>query len=227
MKKGIFNSQLNVIEQILKKLDILKDRNENPNYKNYQASFFRNKSYSEVWKQCVDLNLFDFMLTDNAILQFRFNSTSSVDLSYAFYECPYKPLISYEEFERKIRISRNDECDEFEILRQYDYYENTPEIKESTTPIRYDYNTSLYIEGRHPASHLHLGYKSNIRIGSKKILRPISFLLLILRQWYPDTWIKFLNSENAEILCRNIREHPSDIDPKYWNRKDEFEMILV
>ncbi len=227
MNKGLFASQINESGKILDNLKLIRERNIHPKYASYAASFFRTKSYSETWQFCYDHHLYDFSLTDDALIQFRPQNFSPLEVSYVYLECPFKKIVTYEEFiEAQAAIS--EEKDEFEILRDYDFYiSSSQQKKENITPIRYDYSPQLYVEARHPASHFHFGYNNEMRISTKKVLRPLSFTLFILRQRYTDMWIDLVETKEAEILCRNIRENLDEIQPVYWNTKDELEMILI
>ena len=112
------------------------------------------------------------------------------------------------------------------IKREYDLYILNRERKDAVTPLRYGYEPELYRENRHPASHMHFGHDSEIRVGTKKFLRPLSFFLFVIRQCYPECWSVLVQIYNADALCKNIREHLDDIDKDYWNPKDEWEMSL-
>ena len=109
-------------------------------------------------------------------------------------------------------------------------YENQlldSKLKEAVTPIRYDYSPSQYNQGLHPASHVHFGHMSRVRIATKKALNPISFVCLVLRQCYPEYWRSLLQESAAHIWCRNVRDNLVDIDNQFWNPMDDHEMILV
>ena len=237
MNEGFFYTQLNDIEPILKQLKLLKKRNkQRPPYKNYAASFFRGKSYRDIWQFSFDENLYDFLLDDDSILQFRYDKVSRLIVSYSYLNSPFRKLLSFEEFynDRLREIDRlretdeiKEEPDEYSILREYEFYiETNTLVKEHVSPIRYDYDHKLYVKGRHPASHIHFGHGNNIRVATQRILRPMSFILFILRQCYPDSWTNFLFKDEAETLCRNVREHPDQVHDDYWNELDEREMFL-
>lgn len=222
MNKGQFAAQLNEIEKILKSLSLIKERNLYPRYNNYDASFFRKKTYVEYWNHCYVDKVYDFFLTNDSMLQFRFNHP--LDINYVFLDCPYHKALTFEEF-----VDHSDEYDDISIIRDYDYYiAEFPKLKETVTPIRYDFKPEIYIEGRHPAAHFHFGHGNEIRVGTKKILLPISFLLLLIRQCFPKSWAIFLSDHpQATRICRYVREHPEDIQSNLWNMLDEFEMIFV
>jgi hypothetical protein len=96
-------------------------------------------------------------------------------------------------------------------------------VSESPVMIRYDYAPDDYNEGLHPASHLHIGFESEIRIGCKCIMLPQTFILKIVRQCYPNEWYALLNVENLFNAYKNILEtHINEldkIDAFYFNLK--------
>jgi hypothetical protein len=226
MNRGLFAAQLNDIEGVLSKLDLLKERNLRPKYEHYAAAYFRKKTCWEIWQACYREQVYDFLLSNDAILQFRFDRSDPLTVSYIFLDCPFSKPLSREAFAAQ-QLQPDDGEDEFRLMREYDYYLANPEKKESVTPIRYDYNPTIYTPGRHPASHLHIGHANEIRVGMKKILLPLSFTLFVIRQCFPDSWTKFLAFSNAESLCRNIRENPQDVHKDLWGKLDDREMILT
>ena len=225
MNIGQFNAQKNEIGKLLTSLCLLEEKVEFPKYEAYSASNFRNKTYIEIWKFAYDLRIYDFKLVDGSLLQLTVKSFDPLLVNYSFLECPYEKIFSIEEFSVQIQTT-DSSTDDFELLRAYDYYLESLGMKESVAPIRYDYDPDSYMEGRHPASHLHIGRKNDIRIGSKKILNPLSFTCFIIRQMYPEEWCRLLSFPNASIILRNIRDNLEDIRRIHWNSNDNNEMFL-
>lgn len=226
MNEGLFNAQINEIERVLKRLDILLERNYFPNYQQCGVSRFRNKSYKEIWEICYVERCYHFIIQDYSLLQFRADFHKPV-FNYCYYESPHS-IMTYSDY---LIIELGVSEEEFEDIgdlfkNEYEIAIATSELKEVVTPVRYDYDPSLYVVARHPASHMHIGHNSNIRIGTRKLLRPLSFLEFVLRQYYPEKWIEFLNLDNDFALCRNVRENLSEIDSKFMNPLDTWEMIL-
>ncbi len=224
MNEGLFRSQINTGWEILKKLGLGADIVYSPKTFSKPASFFRNLTYLETWIECYQNQYYNFQLTDNSLIQFSADSFRPLALRYTYYECPYQALL-YSEFLIQNGFDPREVGDE--LLDDYETYLSTLDTKETFTPIRYDFSPSQYQEGHHPASHIHFGHKSHIRIGTKKVLRPISFLLLIIRQCYPDHWRRLLPMESADLWCRNVREHLNDIDDQFWRFGDSNEMYLI
>src|SRR5262249_40204231 len=102
----------------------------------------------------------------------------------------------------------------------------TTDSKNVVTPIRYDCKASDYKEGRHPASHIHFGFGNEIRVGTRRVMNPISFLLMIVRQCYPDRWEALRRLQYASSWCRNVRENLDEIDVAYWNDADQLELAM-
>ena len=226
MNRGLFAAQVNKAEKILKELELHGERIYSPLYNQYEASFFRGKNYLEIWRSCFDKQLYDLKLSDDSLVQFRANSFAPLDISYLYLECPLRNFVPFERF-IELQVVPEEEKDLFALQREYDYYIATLEREDAVTPIRYDYNPELYEEGRHPASHVHFGHSSEIRLGAKKVLRPLSFLFFVIRQCYPDIWVQFIQKDSADHLCRNVREHLDDVAEKCWNKLDNWEMVLV
>ncbi len=223
MKQGLFYTQINKAEKLLKTIDLLTERTKFPLYKKFTRSNFDGLTYADIWKKCYLEKIFDFLLTDYSVIQLRCINFKPLEVSYSFIECPYIPIFPLEEFIDQQMIT-DEESSEYDVIRDYELF--LPELKESVTPIRYDYAPLLYNEGHHPASHIHFGYKNEIRVGTKNILKPLSFVLFIIRQHYPEKWRKFTLQNDAEQLCRNISQNLDLVDDEYWGLIDKWEMIL-
>jgi hypothetical protein len=223
MKEGVFRAQLNQLNSVFKKLGILDYRNFRPSYPNNPASLFRKKAYLDVWNDCFVGQFYDFQLADNSLFQFQVYRYKPLKFSYGYYECPYDCL-TYYEFLLQSDYELLEVGDSFRP--EYEEYLTTCSLKLSFTPIRYDYDPGSHVPGRHPAAHVHIGFSNNIRIGARNILKPISFVLFVLRQCYPDRWLSFVNDKQNLTLCSNIRETLNTIDSDNWTALDSIEMVL-
>lgn len=227
MNPAIFATQINEVESILKRLGLVQERNKFPNYQYLGISRFRNVSYRRIWETCYKEELYDFILSDQSILQFRAEFVPE-NFHYAYYEAPHHGL-SYEDFLVQDSGFPPDELVEIgdSFRPEYETALATAKLKEMASPIRYDFEPALYFEGIHPASHVHIGHANNIRIATKKLLRPISFLLFILRQMYPEKWREFWKIDEDLLIRRNVRTNLDDLTSAYWNSQDEWEMVLT
>lgn len=225
--EGQFRAQINETERLLKEYDLLKERNYFPDYSACEASRFRGKTYREVWEIYFGEQLYDFVLTDHALFQFRTDVDRSC-LNYVYYEAPYD-VPTYDDFlVEECGFSPEELPDIGDLFRsEYETSLATSGWKEAFTPLRYDYDPDSYVAGRHPASHIHIGHDNNIRIGTQKLLKPLSFVLFILRQQYPDAWICLLRSESNLDLLRNVRANLSDVDTSFHDDFDKWEMVLA
>ncbi len=224
MNGGIFHSQINTGGDILKKLGLGAEFIPIPNSSRKPASFFRKLTYVETWRECYQNQYYNFLLTDSSLILFSVDNFPPLTVRYVYYECPYQ-AVSYFEFLVDNGFDPREVGEEFK--EDYEIYLGNVNIKETFTPIRYDFSPAQYQEGIHPASHIHIGHNNQIRIGTRKVLRPLSFLLLIIRQCYPDHWRRLLLLESADLWCRNIREHLDDIEGQFWNNGDSNEMYLT
>ncbi len=233
--RGTFETHLSTIEEILKEVNLFESRIPFPNNK-LGAAHFKRLEYREIYDECLKEFAYNFQLSDQSLLLFvrEGNDNHKGLLSYCYYECPVD-VMSYDEFvENSYSLSHQHELDlesfriEFgeELREGYEQYVREMEFKRHVTPIRYDYNALYYREGIHPASHMHFGFGNQIRVGTQKILNPISFLLIILRQRYPRAWEIVLKHPNAETWCRNFRRNISKVDKAYWGKLDNQEIAL-
>lgn len=233
--EGLFQTQLNTINDILAELKVLDERQGFPN-KGLGAADFKGLDYRGVYEKCIREYAYDFRLFDQSLLLFTKigNDVNDGELGYSFMECPVK-VMAYREFVGgQMGLTVMDEgFDEAvaewgDVLRSdYEQYVTSLNLKSVVTPMRYDYNATQYKAGRHPASHVHLGFENQIRVGTQRVMKPLSFVLFVLRQRYPDEWMQFLqNHANMLPLCRNVREDLDPVDAAFSDALDQHELVL-
>lgn len=225
MNRGLFSTQRNICWDIIRSLELDRERIWYPMYEKYKPSNFRSITYLKVWETCLTNQIYDFQLIDNSLIQFRVDSFNPPKVGYSYYECPYQCL-SYKEFiETEMGFDIMIVGDG--LMEEYGDYLSGCTLKDTVTPIRYDYDPDRYEEGKHPASHVHFGHQSNIRVGTRKLLvKPLSFLLFTIRQMYPNHWAILLQDNQAPIWCRNVRTNLANVHTDYWKPKDLFELVL-
>jgi len=227
MNRGQFSAQLNEIQAILKRVDLYRDRNYVPEYQRVSAAEFRHLDYFEVWQKSFRENYYDFQLIDDALLSFRVDNFEPLNISYSYYECPYEMAMSFDEYlQKQIGFSAED-ISNYDVnpLDESDFYDSQP-LKYSITPIRYDYSPQLYTSGRHPASHIHFGFNTHIRVGTKKILQPKAFLFFVIRQFYPDNWVTHCTQMEEGMIRRTVRDSLGNIEDAHFGGLDLCEMYL-
>jgi hypothetical protein len=229
-----FTPQLSTVHEILAAVGLLEERMLLPN-KRLSVSRFRSMSYREVYEECVKEFAYDFRLSDQSLLAFLKGGKDVHDgwLSFSYYECPVS-VMEYREFvgaENDITIL-DPTFDEIvdvwgdELRPNYEQYVNSLESKSIVTPIRYDYKACDYRPGVHPASHVHFGFLNEIRVGTGKVMNPISFTLMIIRQRYPAAWERILTMRKSPYWCRNVRTYLAAVDKAYMHRFDQHELQL-
>lgn len=232
--EGLFTNQLHTCFTILSRANLLERRNPFPN-KRLGASDFKGMSYREEYQKDLQEYAYDFILKDQSLLLFvtRGNDEHDGHLSYSFNECPIEAPEYIAFVCSELGIDRDDPSSG-DILEEFgdtlidDYWRHLGALdhKHQVTPIRYDYKALDYEEGRHPAPHFHFGVSNNIRIGTVKVLNPISSTLFIVRQFYPDQWMRVLAHSSKARWCSNVRETLDDIDNNYVKLNKSFEIVL-
>lgn len=231
---GLFHAQLNMVEKILDDMALLEERQPAPN-KKLGASHFRGMSYRQTYEECVKEYAYDFRLADQSLLLFLKSGTTCHDgtLNYSYLECPVS-VMAYREFVgNEIGLDVVDE--EFDeqvgawgddLRSDYEQYVSSLDAKSVVTPLRYDYKTADYRPGVHPASHVHFGHGNEIRVGTQRIMKPLSFLLFVLRQRYPNFWEGLRISKDMPVHVRNVRNDLDAVDAAYWGDSDLHEIYL-
>lgn len=198
-KPGSYLAQVNKVKKILQIADLYRDQNQNSNYLNFKLSNFKSKKFNEVYVKIINERFYDYELKDNSLVQFIYYPDSNY--SFCYISSPFS-----EETELDNRF-----------VGPYP-------LKENFSFVRYDYQPSNYKKFCHPCAHFHFGTGNQIRLGIKKIMNPISFILFILRQCYPEQWLYFIEKNNDEKIFRNIRNNLIDIPSETFN--DEKELVL-
>ena len=138
--------------------------------------------YKMVWEEHYKNKTFHFRLKDHSLFRFIFNETR---LTFEYLNCPY--IFDY-------------------ILHHGELFEDEDYTEVLPTPIRYDYEPSIFNPISHPIGHIHIGIENEIRIGTDCAFNPMSFILFCLRQMYPDNWNKLLLDDSFSKYQKHIRE---------------------
>ncbi len=231
---GQFAAQLGTVESILRRINILAERQQFPN-KALGAADFRGLPYRGIYEKCVREFAYDFRLSDQSLMLFVKcgDNINNGGLCFSYYEPPAE-VLPYEEFvAAELGLSPSDSgyqktIDSWgdELRFDYEQYVSSAELKNSVTPLRYDCKASDYRPGIHPASHVHFGFATDIRVGTRRVLNPLSFVLFVLRQRYPSAWSELGKEADFRVWCRNVRENLDLIAPRYWDSPDELEMFF-
>jgi hypothetical protein len=189
------------------------------------ASRARDLSYIDEFRYYVENNLFDFRLVDLGLFQFKWQARG--DISYCYYQNPQE-IPSYSEFLSEQLGPGFDNLDSVgdAFREEYDLVISTANLRESVTPIRYDLSPGLYECGVHPAAHLHIGMDNSIRIAVRRLMSPVSFVLFVLRQMYPDAWRHCLDRTDPRILVAEVRESLDEVEAMYFQDRDHLQLVL-
>ena len=182
------------------------------------------KGYIKEYRDAFEDFNFDFLLLDNSILTFsRRTEGESVIYSYAYLPEPHTfPTYSkwLEDFIPE--ISADDIGDN--LYTEYEELRTQAPPRDWIPYIRYDFNETLYVQGRHSASHIHVGLSSQIRIAVSKIMSPTSFVAFIIKQQYPENWTIQIQVQRS---LRGHRNTMLNLAEGLWADDDRVEHYLV
>ena len=173
-------------------------------------------SYTEKYKFYYKNKNFSFILKDLSIIGFE-----DGDTGFFYFQSPYSNSVNL----------YNEYCKNQCFYQISDLLTDELEEREHPFYARYDYSEGQYAEGSHPVAHMHLGVDTEIRIASERKLKPMSFVLFILRQFYPNEWIVFLTlaslRSHRETALKSVRQNLVKVDSSYRKTGDFFEMYFV
>jgi hypothetical protein len=230
---GAFQAKLNACAKLLTKVSLTKIVNRGPRDNSGIASVCKKLKYKEIWELHLRNGRYNILLEDYSFFYFAETVKKRKDpkkYNYCYYTSPYR-LYSFEEYIGETygpELAGLEEIYYPEAIQvEYEQYIAESDMRQDPALIRYDYNVDQYIEGRHPASHMHIGLSNEIRIGAKYILTPVSFVYLVLRQCYPDLWIHLIVTSGGRNEIENqIRKRLESVSESYLRKLDKLELIL-
>lgn len=218
-----FEAKVREAGDILRQLDLLDRENFFPAYSGMQK-IARDLHYRDEWSYYESQSLFDLKLVDGSLFQFKDRPESHTDASYCFYDSPLA-VDDYQTFlMTTFSVTHEDVGDQGR--EEYENYLSSADLKRAVTMIRYDHSPPLYREGCHPASHIHMGHGTQVRLGTRRIMNPISFTLFVVRQAYPLQWEKLTAMPIAVQYIKHVRNILSTVHTDYWKIKDGWEIYL-
>lgn len=205
----------------LRDVDLLAEIQHLPNYSELTPSQVRQMTYPKLWETCLARRWFDLRLSDEAFFQFKCDE----EFSFCYYEAPVRgkdfETFAFERIGEEWRELESDLRGEYE-----DYLASLPRDWPAT-PIRFDFSPKLYRTPCHPVAHIHFGFSSDIRLAAYRVFSPEAFVLFVIRQCYPDRWIKLVDIRGHEFLRKKIRDALDPVESKFWVDTDKCETFLA
>jgi len=227
---GTLAAKINSAGVLLQKAGLLIRENPTPCTLSEAMSRSRKLDYVHLWQLLIEKNCFNFVLRDYSIFYFLWNdSTGKRSLAFSFYESPHtvpsaKEFIAEAYGPEFLDVLSDAELES--VVPDYEQFVAELPLKKGVTPVRYDYSEAHYVPGRHPVSHLHVGYDNEMRISVDRILNPLSFVAFILRQYYPAIWKDHVLAHHRDGIRGDIRRNLSLVDGAFRVDLDEYELVL-
>jgi hypothetical protein len=220
--QGKFSADVARGFELLTQLGVGSYRNFRPNTERSTTDFLRSsESYVELYQRYLSCQAFDILLDDGSMMFFRRNLLDKTLLSYGYLEFPYVG-VSYNAFVADM----GGDVGEVDLWEEYEDYRSQLPLRPHVIPIRYDWSPALYREGAHPASHLHLGHDTDVRLAVDALLTPVQFILFVVRHFYVDVWEKQA-CDYREVLNEVSAISDGDVVQEYRKGRDLLELRLV
>lgn len=164
--------------------------------------------YEKIYTNLRSDQQYNFVLKDGSFIQllYKFNREELVEQRACYYPVP-KELRAEQDAEitgiesEDLEIESESEITTTETSHDdFESYE-IPFQSEEPPLIRIDHNPSAHEPISHSATHLHLGNTKNCRIPTSAPVPPKTFILFILRSFYPH----LLTSDIEEILSDSMK----------------------
>jgi hypothetical protein len=222
---GQYRASLRETKQLLKRKGLLKGDNDCNGRlsRAFLDSLFAD--YLTVYRVAVENFDYDCLLCDDSFFQFAFRSDSDerVALRYAFYEQPLQRQ-TYQEFLEGLGFDPTEAGDE--LRDEYEQSVAESDINWGAVALRYDYSEDGYKEGVHPASHMHIGLRNDIRLPLEHFLTPKMFVLFTLRQVYPAQWEGLLRREEFRRLAARTKKGCPRLGSGFSRELDKAQLVL-
>ena len=227
---GAFGARINSSIALLRKCDLFLKGEYIPRTSiNGIASLLRKKNYAETWRLLLEESCFRILLNDFSFFTFDIDPTgikSDNLVSMSYYGSPYVfvPLESFiiEQYGEEYLIFKDDP----QLIEEYEQTLSDSSLIDMPVTFRYKYSPRQYDPGRHPASHLHIGHKNEIRVGCERILNPLSFIAFVIRQQYPQIWSSIVLCSHIRICKASIRDSIPVVPEEYISLQDKLEMFF-
>lgn len=142
-------------------------------------------SYVSVYTRGLQLSHYNFLLSDYSYFQFGWTAPNHV--RYGYYPNPFTHDPQSESISSAAQWQEELEHD---LITHEEYLDLLRGLgSEMRAPIiRYENAPDQYHPFRHPCSHFHFGFHSDNRWPANRVLTPLAFTLLILKNFYGEPW---------------------------------------
>lgn len=229
MNVAAINDSLRVAKKILKEIELFSDYNKTRAQTlaigKFSEEFIRisqKDDYEEIYNVALKNMDFDYILEDDSFFQFSCDTGAEGlekgYIRYAYFECPRK-IVTYQEFlaQNELFIDEDDGA----FIDYYEQEKSESALKNTVTPIRYDYDYGLFKPIHHPISHLHIGHNNQVRIPLNKIITPAKFVIFVLRNVYPKQWKEAFEREQFKSLCLSAKNSCSDLEIDFFHEEEK------
>jgi hypothetical protein len=176
----------------------------------YDPIVVRPLEYVDQWKTCTSKGWYSYRLTDHSLFIFR----GGEQPSYAFMQCPFAAL-PLKVFAREFLGAIGADVYSSAVREEYEQYITTLPLRKHILYLRLDVDAVGFDALSHPISHLHVGFSSDIRIGTSRYWTPTAFGLFIIRQCYPEQWRFLVESNLHDSLSRRVRKGLVLVDDEF------------
>ncbi|MEY4902757.1 MAG: hypothetical protein RLZZ292_572 [Bacteroidota bacterium] len=228
MANSHFNQSVREVEKFLHQISKLKQKGvkniNNDGVTNETKTAFRKESYAKAYHIALQNLDYDFLLEDESFFQLEFEETDKIpQIRYAFFQNP-TDYTSYEDF---LQGQLGDLYEEYTDEYREDYSQFLTELDENTpsTIIRFDVHKKGYKPLVHSFAHIHIGYKSDVRIPCNKILTPLLFAFFVIKHVYPYVWESFITN-NPKVL-ENEKRKCDDVSTAFWSKEEQTDLFLT
>lgn len=179
-----------------------------------------------VYKEIIEKHDYDILLFDDAFFQFDYliNAEKELRIRYIYFPCPYD-FPTYHEYLVAQGL-------DYRIVGETSREEYEQELSEAGFKsgqgyLRYEFSIEEYKSGEHPASHIHVGPNTEIRLPSSKIITPMAFVMFALKQVYFNKWVAWIKKKDFKDTYIACKKSCPEVSPAFFSREDQHELYFV
>jgi len=155
--------------------------------------------YAALYMNGLSNSYYNILIADYSYFHFGWSAENHV--RYAYYPNPF--LSGKGGVKGFKRLREAVEADAISVEQYHALLED--ELPECRVPLlRYENAPGQWRELRHPCSHFHIGHHSDNRWAINRVLTPLAFTLLVLKQYYSEEWD--LLGDDSEGKIQNVFE---------------------
>lgn len=184
------------------------------------------RGFVSVYKEIIEKCDYDILLFDDGIFIFDYiiipGNTNKI--RYIYFHSPYD-FPTYVDYLTSQGLDHKIFGESFR--EEYEQELSEASLKKGQVYLRYEFSVNEYKPGIHPASHIHIGPNTEIRLSVSKIITPMAFIMFTLKQVYFDRWVNWIKKKDFRDSYLACKRSCLGVPEAFFSRNDQYELYFV